>query len=116
MTLRYSSLSYETGVHSTRTISLLKVIFDLIELQFHPKTAANSVKKSSNGVCITSAAKCFCNTIEHDQTGKSFPDPGQGVGNREAVPLSAFLVATNCLSRVYGRKNQGAATSEPFQP
>lgn len=116
MTLRYSSLSYETGVRSTRAISLLKIIFDLMELQLRPKTAANLVEKSSNGLCITSAAKCFCNTIEHDQTGKSFPDPGQGVGNREAVPLSAFLVATNCLSRVYGRKNQGAATSGPFQP
>lgn len=116
MTLRYSSLNYETGVQRTRAISLLKIILDLIELRFYPKTAANSVKKSSNGLCITSAAKCFFNTIEHDQTEKSFPDPGQGVGNREAVPLSAFLVATNCLSRVYGRKNQGAATSEPFQP
>lgn len=29
--------------------------------------------------------------------GESFPDPGQGVGNREAVPLGArSLVATNC--------------------
>lgn len=38
---------------------------------------------------------------------------GKSGGRRALAP---FLVPTNCLSRVYRRKNRGAATSKPLGP
>lgn len=42
---------------------------------------------------------------------ETFPDHGQRAGNREAVPLVAFPVATNCSRRVCATTPRGAATS-----
>lgn len=46
---------------------------------------------------------------------ETFPDHGQRAGNREAVPLVAFPVATNCSRRVCATTPRGAATSSRWR-
>lgn len=53
---------------------------------------------------------------ERNPEKETFPDHGQRAGNREAVPLVAFPVATNCSRRVCARRTpRGAATSSSLE-